>query len=334
MEQVNNQEQVSITIKYDEISDGCAATDECTSAFDTFGFFANNGMVKIEEGDMNHYLVKKCFLSGMGPLAADTRIVALHKNSCSSLIARARLDSFKIFANAVAKKCGGNANIRPAWFGASRDEINEIVCHGFSQCGGDGARKLGPMHGFGVQLFPINSSINGVLSSESDEKGLRHILLCRVILGKMEVIPRGSKQCHPTSLEFDSGVDNLCKPSRYTVWSCYMNSHIFVDYIVSFRVVCFSASAIKTTSPWKGIQTLMAIFSRFLHPSKMALLAKYYNDLQNQKITSQQFVMNLKQVTGDKLLYTVTKFYMNELRSARNAGGSRGANCQIERERI
>ncbi|ESR51618.1 hypothetical protein CICLE_v10032827mg [Citrus x clementina] len=189
---------------------------------------------------MNHYLVKKCFLSGMGPLAADTRIVALHKNSCSSLIARARLDSFKIFANAVAKKCGGNANIRPAWFGASRDEINEIVCHGFSQCGGDGARKLGPMHGFGVQLFPINSSINGVLSSESDEKGLRHILLCRVILGKMEVIPRGSKQFHPTSLEFDSGVDNLCKPSRYTVWSCYMNSHIFVDYIVSFRVVCFS----------------------------------------------------------------------------------------------
>lgn len=48
MEQVNNQEQVSITIKYDEISDGGAATDECTSAFDTFGFFANNGMVKID----------------------------------------------------------------------------------------------------------------------------------------------------------------------------------------------------------------------------------------------------------------------------------------------
>ncbi|KAL9459453.1 hypothetical protein AB3S75_002785 [Citrus x aurantiifolia] len=101
MEQVNNQEQVSITIKYDEIPDGRAATEECASAFDTFGFFANNGMVKIEEGDMNHYLVKKCFLSGMGPLAVDTRIVALHKNSCSSLIARARLDSFKIFANAV-----------------------------------------------------------------------------------------------------------------------------------------------------------------------------------------------------------------------------------------
>lgn len=334
MEQVNEQEQVSTTIRYDEISDGGAATDECTSAFDTFGFFAINGMVKVEEGDMNHCLVKKCFLSGMGPLAIDTRIVAIHKNSCSSLTARARLDSFKIFGNAVAEKRGGNANIRPAWFGACRDEINEILCHGFSQCGRDGARKLGPMHGCGVQLFPINSSINGVLSSELDEKGLRHILLCRVILGKMEVIPRGSKQFHPTSLEFDSGVDNLCKPSRYTVWSCYMNSHIFVDYIVSFRVVCFSANAIKTTSPRKGIQTLMAILSRFLHPSKMALVVKYYNDLQNQKITSQQFVMNLKQVTGDRLLYTVTQLYKNELHWARNAGGGRSANCQTEQERI
>lgn len=100
---------------------------------------------------------------------------------------------------------------------------------------------------FGIEvpiLFTYISDIvlqfHSVLSSESDEKGLRHILLCRVILGKMEVIPRGSKQFHPTSLEFDAGVDNLCKPSRYTVWSCYMNSHIFVDYIVSFRVVCFS----------------------------------------------------------------------------------------------
>lgn len=161
MEQVSNQEQVSITIKYDEISDCGALTDECSSAFDTFGFFANNGMVKLEEGDMNHDLVKKCFLSGMGPLAIDTRIVAIHKNSCSSLTARARLDSFKIFADAVAEKCGGDANVRPAWFGASRDEINEIVCHGFSHCGGDGARKLRPMRGFGVQLSPINSSING-----------------------------------------------------------------------------------------------------------------------------------------------------------------------------
>lgn len=93
-------------------------------------------------------------------------------------------------------------------------------------------------------LFTFISDIvlqfHSVLSSELDEKGLRHILLCRVILGKMEVIPCGSMQFHPTSSEFDSGVDNLSAPSRYTVWSCYMNSHIFVDYIVSFGVVCFN----------------------------------------------------------------------------------------------
>lgn len=72
-------------------------------------------------------------------------------------------------------------------------------------------------------------------SSAADENGLTHILLCRVILGKMEMIPAGSRQFQPSSTEFDSGVDNIVEPRRFTVWNAFMNSHIFPNYIISIQ---------------------------------------------------------------------------------------------------
>lgn len=45
----------------------------------------------------------------------------------------------------------------------------------------------------------------------------------------------GSEQCHPSSEEFDSGVDNLSAPRKYIVWSTHMNTHILPEFVVSFR---------------------------------------------------------------------------------------------------
>lgn len=73
------------------------------------------------------------------------------------------------------------------------------------------------------------------LSSEVDENGLRHILFCRVILGKTEEISAGSEQFQPSSEEFDTGVDNLEEPKKYIVWGCYMNSHILPRFVISFK---------------------------------------------------------------------------------------------------
>ena len=49
-------------------------------------------------------------------------------------------------------------------------------------------------------------------SAAESEDGMRFLLLSRVILGKSEVVPRGSTQSCPSSPEFDSGVDNLSSP--------------------------------------------------------------------------------------------------------------------------
>lgn len=72
-------------------------------------------------------------------------------------------------------------------------------------------------------------------TEEDEEAGLRHLLLCRLILGKPEEIISGSKQAYPSSVEFDSGVDDVQNPRKYIIWSSTMNSYILPTYIVSFK---------------------------------------------------------------------------------------------------
>lgn len=70
---------------------------------------------------------------------------------------------------------------------------------------------------------------------DDDENGVRYIMLCRVIMGNVEMVNPGSGQCHPSSIQFDSGVDDLQNPRHLIVWSMNMNTHIFPEYVVSFK---------------------------------------------------------------------------------------------------
>ncbi|KAI9169401.1 hypothetical protein LWI28_011848 [Acer negundo] len=207
MEPVNNVEQVTIDIDYNEIPeaiDDDSVNNEPNSNLDVlFRFFTENGMVKSEEAS-NEYNVE-----------------------------------------AMSRKCGGgNNNVRPAWYGAAKDEIREILCHGFSRIAGNGEK-----YGHGLHLSNSNFSIDSVLSSETDSNGLRHVLLCRVILGNVETVAAGSNQFHTSAKVYDSGVDNLAAPSRYIVRSCSMNSHIYFTEIVSFKFPCYEASTSTSAPP-------------------------------------------------------------------------------------
>ena len=93
-----------------------------------------------------------------------------------------------------------------------------------------------------------------VKSSVVDEDGLRHLLLCRVILGKTEVVPRGSYQCRSSSQEFGSGVDDLSNPKEYVIWCNQINTHVLPEYVLSFRF----------PSPLKGVVFVCVFFFFFL----------------------------------------------------------------------
>ena len=84
----------------------------------------------------------------------------------------------------------------------------------------------------------MSASFFSVKSSFADRDGVRHLLLCRVILGRTKVVQRGTEQCHPSCEDYDSGVDNLSAPKKYIVWCTRMNTHILPEYIISFRASC------------------------------------------------------------------------------------------------
>ncbi|XWS48167.1 hypothetical protein CRYUN_Cryun13aG0049800 [Craigia yunnanensis] len=299
----------------DTTNDQESILSDCESSvsgpsFDQSSLF-NNGLIRLFPGDKAHDLIKKRFLSNLGPLAAHTKDLTIQKNGFLGVTWQARLQSFQIFIKAMENKCGGDANVKYAWCSASRDEIYKIVEHGF---GHYGLPENTGLYGCGVYLSPDDFPMESVKNAMVDKSGVQYLMLCRVILGKAEVVQPGSKQCHPSSDEFDSGVDDLSSPKKYILWSTHMNTHILPEFILSFR----APSSLKgflgmqdrlkmPTSPWISFPALIPALSKFLSPTSINLIDKCYRYHRDKKIPRHELIQFVRQIAGDKLLIAVIK---------------------------
>lgn len=70
------------------------------------------------------------------------------------------------------------------------------------------------------------------MMSEADDNEEKHVLLCRVILGNVEMVVDGPL---PSSVNFDTGVDNIENPTWYVVKWANMNTHILPQCVVSYK---------------------------------------------------------------------------------------------------
>ncbi|KAM2674737.1 hypothetical protein EV2_015888 [Malus domestica] len=292
-----------------------------------------DGLVPLFNGDRVHDLIKQRFVSSLGLLGTQVSVVAVHRNSYSSPVGQARLRSFQIYLKAVEEKCGGNPNVKYAWYAPySKDEISKIICHGFDNFE---QQQRNGVYGNGVYLAPDHSPMQCVEGLNVDEDGLRHLLLCRVILGRPEVVCPGSKQHHPSSEQFDSGIDNIFAPKKYIVWSTHMNTHILPEYVISFRAPSCLKDFLKIqepikkpTSPWMPFPVLIGVLSKFLPPPTIALISKYYKEHRANVITRQQLIQKVRQIAGDELLVSIIKSFRAKQikplqRVAQNGGRSR-----------
>ncbi|KAE8707259.1 RCD one 2, putative isoform 2 [Hibiscus syriacus] len=230
---VAEEHQVSETMSSDEISeisDAMSGSNEIVSDPNCFQHFVANGFCKIDQSSLETCIIETSVAQNL-QVDKRARVVAIHKNMNNSRSWQIRAHSFAVSMKAVADKCGGGANPKYAWYGASLDEIREIVTHGFSW------RMKAAADTHSISLSPAKHLLDSVLRSTVDESGLRHLLLCRVILGKQEVvIGDSSDQFHPSSSEFDSGVDDISAPRKYIVWNSRLNFSVFLCYIVSLDV--------------------------------------------------------------------------------------------------
>ncbi|WOK92262.1 hypothetical protein Cni_G00953 [Canna indica] len=192
------------------------------------------GTQALGDGDRYFNVIEKLFVSSLLRFAPNTAITAIHKCSHSGPLAASRLKAFQLQAQ-MTKAARGDAKIKFGWYGASMTEVAAVVAHGFGQPNNE---RLGSIaRGVGVHLSaPQSPHSTALLAKAGAVPGEeRHMMLCRVIMGRAERVEAGSAQYHPSSEEFDSGVDDVANPRWYVVWSTHMNTHILPEFIVSYN---------------------------------------------------------------------------------------------------
>uniref|UniRef100_A0A0D6R274 Poly [ADP-ribose] polymerase n=1 Tax=Araucaria cunninghamii TaxID=56994 RepID=A0A0D6R274_ARACU len=193
-----------------------------------------DNLIRLTQDDLECVAVQRKFYSALGALRMFTRVVGVHRNLHKNVSGQSRLHAFKRQERfEIMRKTELNANIRYAWHGTSKSGVSGIIMHGF---GHPMTPKHGAAYGKGVYLAPEGCAYLSAAYSDVDENGEQHMVLCQVILGNCEQVMLGSQQYHPSSEEFDTGVDDLKNPKQYIVWSTHMNTHILPLYVVSFKV--------------------------------------------------------------------------------------------------
>ncbi|KAI3918486.1 hypothetical protein MKX01_041806 [Papaver californicum] len=202
-----------------------------------------NASLESMQGQLSLDSVQHMFLEGMGSSFCAQNILEIRRGSSISALARLELFHKQI---EITRKYRGNANVRFAWLASSKEASSRILTHGLGMdglVGMGGLAKTKPTYGFGVNLFAdVSSSYDDV-----DENGVQYMLLCRGIMGNMELVQPGSEQFHPSSENFDSGVDDLQDPKRYIIWNVNMNTHIFPEYVISFKAPSIEKGQLVST---------------------------------------------------------------------------------------
>lgn len=271
--------------------------------------FGDDVAVKIEDSERSSELIRRRFLAGVGD-SAD--IVAVHRRNWSeNALGQARVQAFQVHANALRRKHGGGPpTMKFCWYGGDKHTIRDILSRGF------GFRDLKSNNNGAIILSSDNSPLKSVDDSSEDEDGLKHVLLCRVLLGRSELVDLGSGQCNPSTDEVDSGLDSYDNPTKYIIWSTHMNTHILPEFVVTFKVkssqstskdVSGSNAVKMPTSPWISFPALISVLARVLPRDAVALINKFHKDYKERRISRAEMIQKVRQIAGDKLLIAVVK---------------------------
>ncbi|KAL8118328.1 putative inactive poly [ADP-ribose] polymerase SRO5 [Apium graveolens] len=278
-------------------------------------------LMMLNEEDQLYKTIAGRLLLALGNLGLDVEVEGVCRNFFTGFTYQARFHSFRVFQKAMEKMSGG-ANVKYAWYGARKDEVYKILSHGFGHFSRGDETQVS--YGTGVYLSPFYAPLESVQSAVEGEDGLRYLLLCRVLLGRVELVSPGSQQFHPSSSEFDSGVDNLECPKKYIVWGTQMNTHILPEFLITFTTQpCSNGNQKvplrKPTSPWMPFPTLISTLAKVLPPDATDLIMKHHRDNRDNKISRQELIQRVRQIAGDHLLATVIRSFRHKYLGASNA---------------
>ncbi|KAG1354196.1 putative inactive poly [ADP-ribose] polymerase SRO3 [Cocos nucifera] len=273
--------------------------------------FPYDKVLRVEERCDEFIRIKHRFYVSIGSLAQYCPLVALQRLRCTADQMIAQMEAFKHQSKLLSEKYDGEPNIQDGLFGSSKVGIIQIINYGFDV---SAFPEDGGYFGIGLYIAPEQVAINSVMSSSVDVDGLRHVLLCRVILGRMEEVIRGSGQSKSSSKQFDSGVDNQQFPTRYVIWYPHVNTQILPQYVLSVTVDFRSRGLqmqprTQPSSPWMPFQALLSELDKFLPNPTMCRVWRLHCEFLERKITLQELAFRLRQITGDQILIAALRSF-------------------------
>ncbi|CAA6657257.1 unnamed protein product [Spirodela intermedia] len=243
-------------------------------------------LTSLVPGGKVYTVVQDMLLLGLRQFLNPNDIVGIFHIPPTSDFGQTRLKRFQKQVD-ITQNHRGNANVRYGWLAASGAAVKNIMLEG-----------------------PGDASFSDV-----DESGIVYMVLCRVILGKLECVPPHSKQFQPSSESFDNGIDNLQNPNYYVIWNMHADKHIFPEYVVSFRVPAKIKASRIPTSPWMPFSMLFAAISTKITSQDMDLVNVHYDEFKRKKISRIDLIKKLRQIIGDKLLLSTIMRLQHKVRS-------------------
>ncbi|KAK3017322.1 hypothetical protein RJ639_007165 [Escallonia herrerae] len=262
---------------------------------------------RLKEAEKPYVMVRNLFLGWLGAVeqACSGAITAIWQCTRPGPLDKARSEVFKKQME-ITKAVRGDPNVTFAWHATSADGVTSILNHGFG---------LNNSSQNGIYLSPARSGHKSAIMSEEDDKGEKHVILCRVILGKCEKVEVGSRQLYPSGEEYDTGVDDINNPEWYVVWGANMNTHILPECVVSYKL----ASSVTGTGRLNGINGSSAL--KWMPNATNKLTAELFSKLSDSlpspkvqdfhilcskykdgKVAKNDFMQGLRSIVGDEKL--------------------------------
>ncbi|XP_047948045.1 probable inactive poly [ADP-ribose] polymerase SRO3 [Salvia hispanica] len=257
----------------------------------------------VAAGEKRYELVRNLFLSALENVDPGAKVTSIHQCVRNGPLDKARSEVFAKQVD-IKKQARGESNMVFAWYGASPQGVESILMHGF---GIPGKLSRSPSHGIGIHLSPVRSPQDSAMLAEVDENGEKHVILCRVILGRCEKVEAGSLQSYPSSAEFDTGVDDLNNPRWYTVWHGNMNTHILPECVVSYRPV--NIKGYVNSVPKHGAPHPSTFIAKLLNKLRGSLALPQFGELQTSwelckegKLRKYFFMKKIRSLVADDVL--------------------------------
>ncbi|TYI29060.1 hypothetical protein ES332_A05G289300v1 [Gossypium tomentosum] len=247
---------------------------------------------RLKETEREYMVVYNHFFDGIRRVDNGASVTSIYHCNWETHLDKARLVIFQKQIE-ITKAERGTSNVTYAWYGASAKVVGSVLAYGFGL-----PNKVTPIdvYGNGVYLSPVELPHLSAILADADENGVRHLILCRVILGNIEKVEAGSQQYLSSSVNFDTGSDDPSNPRWYVVWSHNANMYILPESVVSFTTLGNTHGPVR---PIFSIQKLLRKLRGSLPPAKFEEIVTSYCSYRAGAGTKGDFTKKLRLVVGD-----------------------------------